>query len=213
MTRDESINCGEGKQRDDSVIKEGIRKLRGGMDANAPELSEFNLELDILIHERAVKIFQWRGCPDPEGSAAELTESLIEKLLERKFMNYDENRLFWPWINTVIRNACRELPRRQIRRKELLWKHRYRLLPLTPFKQPDQAAALKEIIPLVQEAIKQLPKEQQEVIRLRVNEELSRSETAEQMGLEQLQTISNRIFQAKERLSESLDPDSVTDAA
>jgi RNA polymerase sigma factor (sigma-70 family) len=212
MTRDESISCGEGNQHDDSLMKDGVRKIRAGMDPNAPELDAFNLELDILIHERAKKVFDWRRSPDPEGNAAELTERLIKKLLEKKFMNYDENRLFLPWINTVIRNECKELPRREIHRKELVWKHRYRVLPLPAFKQPDEAAALKEIIPLVQEAVKKLPAEHQKVILMRIYEELSRNETSDRTGLPK-QTISNRMFQAKERLSESLDPNSVTDAA
>jgi RNA polymerase sigma factor (sigma-70 family) len=204
MTDDERNKCGEGEQHDDSLMKDGVRKIRAGMEPNAPELNAFNLELDILIHERAKKVFEWRRCPDPEGHAAELTKRLIGKLLERRFKNYDENRAFQPWINMVIRNECRDLPRREIHRKELVWKHRYRVLPLPAFKGPDEAAALKEIIPLVREAVEKLPAEHQKVILMRVYEELSRGETAGRMGLTE-QTISNRMFQA---WSTSADQDS-----
>jgi RNA polymerase sigma-70 factor (ECF subfamily) len=170
------------------------------------------LELNLDIEAKALKVFEWRRCPDPEGKAAELTESLMEKLLKLQFMNYDDTKPFWPWMDAVVANRCTESSRQQIHHNDLLWKQRYRLLPLPPFKQPDDAAALKELRPVIREAVDQLPKHYREVIRLRFYEGLTRSEAANVLAVSK-QTISNWTFQALSRLSQILNPKALSGAA
>ncbi len=121
----------------------------------------------------------------------------------RNLAGFDSTRPFGPWIARITANLALNHLRSPVAREQEL-----------PEGHAEQAASAPD--PLVEvlddearrvlaRALDELPAEQRAVFVLRVHEELSYKEIAEALGVAQ-GTVMSRLFRARERLRESLQP-------
>jgi len=109
---------------------------------------------------------------------------------------YDAKRPFYPWLSTIVRNACRDA---RARRRPITGLEGDRLTSASP--SPLAALDAKQAQAQVRTALERLDDSHREVIVLRHFEDLSYAEIAELLGVAQ-GTVMSRLFRARKALVE-----------
>lgn len=132
--------------------------------------------------------------------ASDKTQDVFLKLLENS-ANFDPSKRFSPWIFALAYN----LYKNDLRRKEVIEKHRASFTEADFVVQPDAASALDRKIrkALVQQAMNQLDEEVKTIFVLRFADELTIPEIATVVGCAE-GTVKSRLFYAGKKLSEKL---------
>ena len=136
------------------------------------------------------------------GLPAETAEELAQETLLavwRKADQFDPSRAHaWSWIYTIARNLRIDLLRRERHPADLV------LTPAVEPPTPEQELGVLEGEARLRRAVRALPSDQAEVVRLAFYEEQSHSEIAAQLGLP-LGTVKSKIRRATEKLRGALD--------
>ena len=141
-----------------------------------------------------------RACVEPPWacSATEAAEIAQESLLRayRARDRYDRSRPFYPWLYTIVRNACFDArARRRHRAVGGLDSERVGSADRSP---ADQVHAARQVVRL-RAAMDQLSEEHREIIALRHFQDLSYAEIASLLELPQ-GTVMSRLYRARKAL-------------
>ena len=136
-----------------------------------------------LIFKTGLKFFRdYNRCKDIES---EIWEKVILMLREGK---YTDQNLFAGWLNRLIKNFCIDLKRSDIRHQRNLGvvyafdtENEFNVLDIVPSNDdlPDKHIMDQESLKNVLSLISRIPKEQQEVVYMRIFEEMSFEEIAD----------------------------------
>ncbi len=139
------------------------------------------------------------------GASSELAEDLAQEAMIsvwRKASYFDPARASAStWIFTIARNLRIDIARRK--RREEVYAVLETVEPEAP-EQPDEILGASQREARVREALKILPPDQMEVVRLAFVEGMSQSEIAEALGLP-LGTVKSRTRLAMARLRQKLE--------
>lgn len=111
--------------------------------------------------------------------------------------SYDSSRPFYPWLHTIVRNACRDAAARRKTRGHAAGEPDE--LPSSapnPLIELDRARAERRL----KRALAELSDEHREIIVMRHFEELSYAEIAEVLGVAR-GTVMSRLFRARKALA------------
>ena len=168
------------------ATSELVTLLRGS-DPNAPAL------LGTLYRERLVR-FCW-GYLGRMDEAEDAVQDICCRVLSAKGIP----DAFRPWLYKIARNQCYTLLRRRTQRRQeghVLppTSHIHELLTgqLTRLVQDEQRSRVDELV-------RSLSEEQQEVLRLRYVEDLSRAEIAAVLEISE-SVVKSRLFEGLKRL-------------
>lgn len=131
--------------------------------------------------------------------------------VSKRWKEYDDNATFFLWIRRVCLDKIGQLLREHQRDKRNVFRESYGSTsnpliehlvdtltsPSSNMKREEEKALLKERLGLMSET-------DQEILRLRMYEDLSNSETAELLGIQEA-AASNRLMRAAARLTELMD--------
>ena len=128
---------------------------------------------------------------------------------------YDPERPFRAWLRKIALNKCRDRARRDMVRKAALglfgvsklWGAETVAAP-EPETKPAALLALERL----EKAIAALPRQLKEPLVLTTLEGLSQREAGEMLGIS-VKAVETRVYRAKKRLSEVLDPADLADLA
>ena len=132
--------------------------------------------------------------PDDEEAREIAQDALARAWAARE--RYDATRPFYPWLYTIVRNACRDAAaRRRHRAWPGLESERVQASDPSPLSQLSS----KEARGRVQRAMARLPEPQREVLVMRHFEDLSYAEMAELLDVP-VGTVMSRLYRARKAL-------------
>lgn len=171
----------------DDLTPQLVRKLRQGDAHAAAELNR--------LYRDAMYRFCW-GYLGSNDEAEDAVQDVCFKVLTAK----DVPERFRPWLYRVARNHCLNLLRSRNRRQDA---HRLPSASQLPQALTGQLTRLvrDEHRSHVVAMLDQLPEAQQEVLRLRYAESLSRTEIAEILDLSE-SVVKSRLFEGLTKLRE-----------
>ena len=111
-----------------------------------------------------------------------------------------DGRPFYPWLVTIVRNACRDAIARG-RHRAIGGLDSERLAGTAP--TPLQSLRAKEAESAIREAMAGLSEEHRDILVMRHFEDLSYAEIGEILGLPQ-GTVMSRLYRARKGLTEAL---------
>jgi RNA polymerase sigma factor (sigma-70 family) len=136
-----------------------------------------------------------RGLVPNDEEAHEIAQDALARAWAARD-RYDVTRPFYPWLYTIVRNACRDAAaRRKHRAFPGLESERVRASDPSPLCQLSS----KEARERVQRAMAQLPGPQRDVLVMRHFEDLSYAEMAELLDVPQ-GTVMSRLYRARKAL-------------
>jgi RNA polymerase sigma-70 factor, ECF subfamily len=174
------IHSGESKTLDDAAA---IRDCRRGESSAFRYLVE-RYQNQAMAH--AMAILQNRS--DAEDA---LQDALLDAY--RALNRFDEQRSFYPWFYTILRNRCLKLAAR--RSGQTASSEAVEILA--------GAAADLENTQILGQALKRLPPESREILVLRHLDGLTYQELAERLGIP-VGTVMSRLFYARKQLQTNL---------
>ena len=136
---------------------------------------------------------------------ASLAEDLAQEVFLRAYRSlksFKPGKRFGPWLMAICANRTRDYLKIRGRRAEVIW-DLDRSIPHNRSSPLEQAAAREQLARIVA-GISTMPKETQEVLRLRFVLGLDYQEVAETLGLA-LGTVKSRISRAREVLRDLLE--------
>ena len=131
--------------------------------------------------------------------AEEVLQTVFHRVAE---LGHTVRGEFRGWLFRVAYNEAMQVRRRQTRERAALGKAVW-LQPRVVADESDSAAIRDETVEEVRRAIGSLPEGQQDVVRLRIYEDLKFAEIAERLNLP-LGTVLTRMRLANERLQRAL---------
>ena len=136
-----------------------------------------------------------RGLVPDEQEARELAQDALARAWAARD-RYDRSRPFYPWLYTIVRNACRDAAARR--------KHQARpglVSAAVPSAGPSPLAALSQARSeaCVRRAMAELPEPQREILVMRHFEDLAYVEIAELLEVP-LGTVMSRLYRARKAL-------------
>ena len=157
--------------------------IRGLLENNSTATKVLLIRYRGLIFKTGLKFFRdYNRCKDIES---EIWEKVILMLREGK---YTDQNLFAGWLNRLIKNFCIDLKRSDIRHQRNLGvvyafdtENEFNVLDIVPSNDdlPDKHIMDQESLKNVLSLISRIPKEQQEVVYMRIFEEMSFEEIAD----------------------------------
>ena len=157
--------------------------IRGLLENNSTATKVLLKRYRGLIFKTGLKFFRdYNRCKDIES---EIWEKVILMLREGK---YTDQNLFAGWLNRLIKNFCIDLKRSDIRHQRNLGvvyafdtENEFNVLDIVPSNDdlPDKHIMDQESLKNVLSLISRIPKEQQEVVYMRLFEEMSFEEIAD----------------------------------
>ena len=157
--------------------------IRGLLENNSTATKVLLKRYRGLIFKTGLKFFRdYNRCKDIES---EIWEKVILMLREGK---YTDQNLFAGWLNRLIKNFCIDLKRSDIRHQRNLGvvyafdtENELNVLDIVPSNDdlPDKHIMDQESLKNVLSLISRIPKEQQEVVYMRIFEEMSFEEIAD----------------------------------
>ena len=132
----------------------------------------------------------WLG---DEQEAREVAQDALAKAWAARD-RYDTSRPFYPWLATIVRNACRDA---RVRRRPISGLQTERLV--SPMPSPLAALDAAEARARVRQALDGLEEDHRSIIVMRHFEGLSYAEIAEALGLAQ-GTVMSRLYRARKAL-------------
>lgn len=161
-------------------------------------------------HKPSLYGFVRRYVSDADAAVDVVQETFISAW--RALHRYDGRRPFPVWLRAIALNKCRDRARRLAVRRLILGESNEQ----SPEAQaaPDPAPAGEDhVYPLerravVQRAIDRLPQPLKEALLLTYFDDLTQQEAADLLGVT-VKTIETRVYRARQRLSEFLDPSSI----
>ncbi len=157
--------------------------IRGLLENNSTATKVLLKRYRGLIFKTGLKFFRdYNRCKDIES---EIWEKVILMLREGK---YTDQNLFAGWLNRLIKNFCIDLKRSDIRHQRNLGvvyafdtENEFNVLDIVPSNDdlPDKHIMDQESLKNVLSLISRIPKEQQEVVYMRIFEEMSFEEIAD----------------------------------
>jgi len=124
----------------------------------------------------------------------------------RAIKTFDTSKPFLPWLLRIIRNLCFNELKKKKRRAEKPGPEEESVFLETvssKAKTPYETAAGNELAETIQNALKELPETQREVVFLFHFQELSYEEIAEVMDIP-VGTVMSRLFHGRKKLAEIL---------
>ena len=139
----------------------------------------------------------WLG---DEQEAREVAQEAITRAWSARD-RYDPKRPFYPWLSTIVRNACRDArARRRHRAVAGLESDQVKSAAPTPLDQLDSARAQQRL----RSALEHLDDAHREIIVMRHFEDLSYAEMAQRLDVAQ-GTVMSRLFRARRALVQILE--------
>ena len=140
-----------------------------------------------------------RGLVPNEQEARELAQEALTRAWAARH-RYDEARPFYPWLYTIVRNACRDAAARS--------KHRARpglRSELVPAGSPSALSALagRQAEERVRAAMGRVDEPHREVLVMRHFEDLAYAEIAEILEIP-VGTVMSRLYRARKALLQEL---------
>lgn len=135
---------------------------------------------------------------DPQEAREVAQEALARAWAARD--RYDRGRPFYPWLATIVRNACRDAIARS-RHRAIGGLDAERLTSADP--TPLQDLSAKEAQGAVHAAMATLRDDHREILVMRHFEDLSYAEIGELLALPQ-GTVMSRLYRARKALSAAL---------
>jgi RNA polymerase sigma factor (sigma-70 family) len=136
-----------------------------------------------------------RGLVSDEQEAHEIAQDALARAWAARD-RYDAHRPFYPWLYTIVRNACRDAAARR----------KHRAFPgleveRVQGKEPSPLSELssKEARQRVQRAMARLPEPMREVLVMRHFEDLAYAEMAELLDVP-VGTVMSRLYRARKAL-------------
>lgn len=145
-----------------------------------------------------------------EDVALDLTQETFVRAIEA-LPDFNMTSSFYTWIYRIARNLAFDRFRRK---KTAGWQKEYddgidlKVVPgvgQTVPLEPSRAVAAQQSLDVVRAALDELRPEYREIILLREVEDMSYEEISETLGLK-MGTVMSRLFQARMRLREILEP-------
>ena len=140
-----------------------------------------------------------RGILRDEQEAMEVAQDALAKAWAARD-RYDGRRPFYPWLYTIVRNACRDAAARG-RHRAISGLDSERVAGGTP--GPLQALRAKEAEAAIQQAMATLSPEHRDILVMRHFEDLSYAEIGEILGIAQ-GTVMSRLYRARKALTAQL---------
>lgn len=157
--------------------------IRGLLENNSTATKVLLKRYRGLIFKTGLQFFRdYNRCKDIES---EIWEKVILMLREGK---YTDQNLFAGWLNRLIKNFCIDLKRSDIRHQRNLGvvyafdtENEFNVLDIVPSNDdsPDKHIMNQESLKNILSLISRIPKEQQEVVYMRIFEEMSFEEIAD----------------------------------
>lgn len=132
----------------------------------------------------------WLG---DEQEAREVAQDALAKAWAAR-ERYDSSRPFYPWLATIVRNACRDA---RVRKRPVSGLEAERLVSPTP--SPLAALDAAQAQARVRRALDDLDEDHRDIIVMRHFEGLSYAEIAEALGVAQ-GTVMSRLYRARKAL-------------
>lgn len=201
---EDPVNAGDGTEYAADMSSEATRLMtavRGG-DAEAFE------DLVQRVRGRAFQIA--RSLVGSHEEALDLCQEAFLKVFKAR-STYRPDQPFLPWFHRILRNTCFSYLRKRgrIKRRSLSgvdedgedmdWEI------TDPSPGPEHGAVESERARLFQEALLKLSARDREILVLRHYEELAYKEIAASLGIPE-GTVMSRLFHARRRLREQLEP-------
>ena len=140
-----------------------------------------------------------RGLLRDEQEAMEVAQDALAKAWAARD-RYDRRRPFYPWLYTIVRNACRDAVARG-RHRAIGGLDSERLTSAGP--TPLQSLSARESEGAIREAMTRLSDEHRDILVMRHFEDLSYAEIAEILGVAQ-GTVMSRLYRARKALTAQL---------
>ncbi len=179
--------------------------LMGAVQSGDPEA--FN-RLSTLVRGRGFRLaHNWVGS---HHDALDLCQEALLKVFKSRD-TYDPSQPFLPWFHRILRNTCFSFLRKnqRIQRTPLTQMRpdgeEYNFEIIAPTADPSEALLESERAVLFHEALAQLSERDREMLTLRHFEDLSYRSIAETLGIPE-GTVMSRLFHARRRLREHLEP-------
>jgi RNA polymerase sigma-70 factor (ECF subfamily) len=123
---------------------------------------------------------------------------------------FDPERPFEAWLRRIALNKCRDRARRNMVRRTTLSLFGIGAAASEPAAAPDSAALADGALHRLEGAIATLPRPLKEALVLTALEGLSHKEAGETLGIN-AKAVETRVYRAKKRLAQILDPDDLSD--
>ncbi len=136
-----------------------------------------------------------RGLTPDEEEASELAQEALTRAWAARD-RYDRKRPFYPWLYTIVRNACRDAA---ARRKHVARPGLIEETVVARGPSPLAALGTREAEAAVRRALAELPEAQREVLVMRHFEDLSYAEMAELLDVP-IGTVMSRLYRARQAL-------------
>ncbi len=140
---------------------------------------------------------------DPEEALDLVQECFVSAY--KRLDSYDRARPFRAWLSRIAINKCRDWARRRAVRRLLLGSASVDEAGAVPDPAPrlDEAAADRQELDLLWQAIARLPRNLREPLILRTVEGLSQAETALVLRISE-KAVETRVYRARKLLSQRL---------
>ena len=136
-----------------------------------------------------------RGLLYDEQEAREVAQEALARAWAAR-SRYDSTKPFYPWLYTIVRNACRDAAARR-RNRARPGLDSERLLSTAP--SPLASLAAREGRDLVRRGMARLPEEQRDLLTLRHFEDLTYAEIAQTLEVP-VGTVMSRLYRARKAL-------------
>lgn len=167
--------------------RDAIRLCRAG-DSDAFRHLVIRYQTEAIGHARAIL-----GSVDDAADATQ--EAFIAAF--RALGRFDEERRFYPWFYTILRNRCFKILEQRTSRQPVCLEE-VELLAATGRLSPEDLIALEA-------ALIDLGPEDREILTLRHFDGMSYAELADLIGIP-TGTVMSRLYNARKRLRERLGP-------
>lgn len=179
--------------RRDSSIREWTAESRVPLDEMSDVFTQLLAAHGPRVHRAAA------GMLRNEQEAREVAQDALAKAWAARD-RYDPNRPFYPWLATIVRNACRDaIARRKYRAVGGLDSERL----ISPGPTPLQSLSSKEAESAVHAAMGRLEERWRDILVMRHFEDLSYAEIGQNLGIPQ-GTVMSRLYRARKALTAEL---------